>query len=185
MNLQLSCGLAMLLGMAPIAHSLPPQNVLFIVIDDLRAELPMYGAAHVHTANLQSLVRLLWLIWIWNTLQTATPLNHSSECYCASKPIWVVHLQLVTDTACTAVACFSLSPFTIPYHLHPSCSPTTHQADDSLIFDRAYCNQPVCSPSRNSFMSGRRPSTTKIWNFISSFRQQGPNWVTLYVIIKG
>eukprot|EP00729_Bicosta_minor_P022722 gene22722-21114_t len=107
MNLQLSCGLAMLLGMAPIAHSLPPQNVLFIVIDDLRAELPMYGAAHVHTANLQSL------------------------------------------------------------------------ADDSLIFDRAYCNQPVCSPSRNSFMSGRRPSTTKIWNFISSFRQQGPNWVTL------
>lgn len=67
-------------------------------------------------------------------------------------------------------------------NLHPSCSPTTHQADDSLIFDRAYCNQPVCSPSRNSFMSGRRPSTTKIWNFISSFRQQGPNWVTLYVL---
>ena len=59
----------MLLGMAPIiAHSLPPQNVLFIVIDDLRAELPMYGAAHVHTANLQSLVRLLRLCW--NTLKS-------------------------------------------------------------------------------------------------------------------
>ena len=54
-----------------------------------------------------------------------------------------------------------------------------NQATESLIFDRAYCNQPVCSPSRNSFLFGRRPSTTEIWNFISSFREVGPTWVSL------
>eukprot|EP00035_Acanthoeca_spectabilis_P004926 m.108169 g.108169 ORF g.108169 m.108169 type:complete len:550 (+) comp12793_c0_seq7:42-1691(+) len=50
---------------------------------------------------------------------------------------------------------------------------------DGLSFDRAYCNQPVCSPSRNSFMSGRRPGTTKVWNFLTSFRAVGPRWTTL------
>lgn len=56
---------------------------------------------------------------------------------------------------------------------------TSSQAQSGLTFWRAYCNQPVCSPSRNSFMTGRRPSTTKIWNFVSDFRAVGPNWTTL------
>lgn len=38
------------------------------------------------------------------------------------------------------------------------------------MFDRAYVQQGVCSPSRNSFLSGRRPDTTQIWNFKGSFR---------------
>jgi hypothetical protein len=33
---------------------------------------------------------------------------------------------------------------------------------DFLLWDTA----PTSSPSRNSFMSGRRPSTTQIWNFL-------------------
>lgn len=87
-------------------------NVLYVVSDDLRAELPgaAYGHDNVHAPNLAKL------------------------------------------------------------------------ASESLVFDAAFCNQPVCSPSRNSFMSGRRPSTTKIWNFIGSFRDSTPSgatWVTL------
>jgi hypothetical protein len=47
------------------------------------------------------------------------------------------------------------------------------------VFDRAYCNQPVCSPSRNSFMTSRRPDKTKAWNFKNDFREVGPRWTTL------
>ena len=82
-------------------------NVLYIVVDDLRPELPFYGQSNIAAPHLSAL------------------------------------------------------------------------ANRSLIFDRAYCQQPVCSPSRNSFMSGRRPSHTRIWNFISDFRAVGPTWTTL------
>ena len=44
-------------------------------------------------------------------------------------------------------------------------------ADGGLVFERAYCQQTVCSPSRMSFTTGRRPSTTKTWNFLNHFRQ--------------
>lgn len=85
----------------------PRVNVLYIVVDDLRIDLPVYGQHHVSAPNLAKL------------------------------------------------------------------------AQESLVFDNAFCNQPVCSPSRNSFLTGRRPSTTKIWNFHSSFRAVGPRWTTL------
>jgi hypothetical protein len=37
-------------------------------------------------------------------------------------------------------------------------------ADTGLTFERAYCQEAVCSPSRNSFATGRRPNGTKVWN---------------------
>ena len=52
---------------------------------------------------------------------------------------------------------------------------------ESLVFQRAYCQHAVCIPSRNSFMTGRRPDTTKVWIGIgnSDFRVVGPDWVSL------
>ena len=44
-------------------------------------------------------------------------------------------------------------------------------ANKSLVFDRAYCQIAVCSPSRNSFMTGRRPNGTLVWNFYNHFRE--------------
>ena len=93
------------------AAAAPPRpvrpNVLYIVVDDLRVELPMYGQPEIQTPHLSAL------------------------------------------------------------------------AERGVVFDRVYCNQPVCSPSRNSFMTGRRPDKTLSWNFKNHFREVGPRWTTL------
>ena len=43
----------------------------------------------------------------------------------------------------------------------------------SLRFDRAFCQIAVCAPSRNSLWTGRRPDTSRVWNFIDFFRFDG------------
>jgi hypothetical protein len=82
----------------PPIHSPPAsaKNVLYIVSDDCRPELPSYGQDYIHAPHLAAL------------------------------------------------------------------------AARGLTFMHAYCQQSICSPSRNSFMSGRRPQVTKTWNFVPS-----------------
>jgi arylsulfatase A-like enzyme len=62
-------------------------------------------------------------------------------------------------------------------------------AADGLVFARAYCQQAVCGPSRNSFMTGRRPHRTNVLGGstgddfrrvgIDSAGVPGANWTTL------
>ena len=99
--------------LAPPACAAKPaaqlRNVLYVVVDDLRPELPIYGQALIHAPNTQRL------------------------------------------------------------------------AARGVVFDAAFCQQAVCSPSRNSFMSGRRPDLTQSWNFEFDFRRtpSGADWHTL------
>lgn len=52
-------------------------------------------------------------------------------------------------------------------------------AASGMVFDRAYCQQAVCAPSRASFMTGKRPDELKIWTLSQPFRSQHPGIVTL------
>ena len=53
------------------------------------------------------------------------------------------------------------------------------------VFERAYCQQAVCGPSRLSLMTGRRPDTTRVWDLNTHFRKALPDAVTLPQHFKG
>eukprot|EP00040_Diaphanoeca_grandis_P003964 m.26542 g.26542 ORF g.26542 m.26542 type:complete len:548 (-) comp15441_c0_seq1:72-1715(-) len=84
-------------------------NILMIVVDDLRAQLGAYGLDYMHTPHLDKM------------------------------------------------------------------------AAEGVLFERAYVQQAICSPTRNSFLSGRYPDKTKTWNFIDDFREVGvgDKWTAL------
>jgi uncharacterized sulfatase len=46
-------------------------------------------------------------------------------------------------------------------------------------FDRAYVQYPVCNPSRNSFLTGLRPDTTRIYGNSTALRETLPDAVTM------
>jgi iduronate 2-sulfatase len=48
-----------------------------------------------------------------------------------------------------------------------------------IRFDRAYCNQAVCAPSRNALLTGLRPQSLGIYDLGTNFRLAAPDAVTL------
>ncbi len=52
-------------------------------------------------------------------------------------------------------------------------------ADRGTTFTRAYCQLAVCSPSRLSLLTGRRPDTIRVWDLKTQFRKAKPKIVTL------
>ncbi|XP_053394531.1 iduronate 2-sulfatase-like [Mercenaria mercenaria] len=100
---------------------------------------------------------------------------------------------------CSARVCFArknvlflmvddLRPQIEPYsgeHFPSSVSPPmitsnlTALASKSLLLQRAYVQQAVCTPSRASLLTGRRPETTRVHKLETYFRDVGGNFTTI------
>lgn len=48
-----------------------------------------------------------------------------------------------------------------------------------VVYERAFCNQAVCAPSRNALLSGLRPQTVGIYDLGTNFRAATPDAITL------
>ncbi len=76
----------------------------------------------------------------------------------------------VDDLAC------SLSCYGDPWAQTPNFD---RLATKGVRFDRAYCQLPLCNPSRASVMTGRRPDEIRVYDLDRHFRDAMPDVVTL------
>jgi iduronate 2-sulfatase len=80
-------------------------------------------------------------------------------------------LFIAVDDLRTEINCFGAK------HMH---TPNLDRlAEQGMIFERAYCQQSVCAPSRNSLLTGLRPDAMGIYDLQTFFRKKVPDVVTL------
>ena len=66
-----------------------------------------------------------------------------------------------------------------PGHPHIHAPNLESLANTSMVFQRAYVQYALCNPSRGSFLTGRRPDTTHVYDLDKYFREVGGNFTTI------
>jgi choline-sulfatase len=71
-----------------------------------------------------------------------------------------------------------MAPAFLPIYGHPLTRAPNLQAlaRSGVVFDSAYCNSPLCSPSRASFMSGSLPSRSRAYDNAAEFGADVPTF---------
>jgi iduronate 2-sulfatase len=78
------------------------------------------------------------------------------------------------------IVCDDLNTHVSPSGYAPIHTPTLAElASESMIFRRAYCQYPVCGPSRASFLSGLYPQSTGVLDNTADIRVERPDTVTM------
>jgi choline-sulfatase len=67
------------------------------------------------------------------------------------------------------------APF-LPFHGHPlvQAPALSRLAASGVVFDAAYCNFPICAPSRYSMLAGRLPHAIGAWDNATEFPAETP-----------
>lgn len=80
-------------------------------------------------------------------------------------------LFIICDDLCCALGCYG-----DPTAMSPNIDTL---ASRGVLFERSYCQYPLCNPSRASLLTGRRPAHTTVRNNSQYFRDANPEGVTL------
>uniref|UniRef100_A0A1X7V7T7 Sulfatase N-terminal domain-containing protein n=2 Tax=Amphimedon queenslandica TaxID=400682 RepID=A0A1X7V7T7_AMPQE len=148
------------------------KNVLFFAIDDLRPELGAYGHDYIKSPHIDDLAsksmlfeRAYCQVAVCSPSRTSLLTGRRAD----SNHVW----RIADDDYCTSAQQHKNVLFFAIDDLRPELGAYGHDfiksphiddlASKSILFERAYCQVAVCSPSRTSLLTGRRADSNHVW----------------------